>query len=155
MFVFSSEKFPELLDLLVDLNFLRNIILFPQWLHQFTFPPAVNKNSLFSKYSPTLDICCLFFDNSYTDRHEVICHGGFDWISLMITCWAPFHVHVAIHIFFCLFLDFLKAAPTAYGGSQARGLIEAVAASLRQSHSNAGSKLCLRPTPQLMATPDP
>ena len=46
------------------------------------------------------------------------------------------------------------ATPAAYGGSQARGLIGAVAASLRQSHSNAGSKPCLQPTPQLTATPD-
>ena len=43
----------------------------------------------------------------------------------------------------------------AYGGSQARGLIGAVAAGLRQGHSNMGSELLLRPTPQLMATPDP
>ena len=43
----------------------------------------------------------------------------------------------------------------AHGGSQARSLIGAVAAGLRQSHSNAGSKLCLRPTPQLMETLNP
>ena len=43
----------------------------------------------------------------------------------------------------------------AYGGSQARGLIGAVAASLHQSHSNAGSKPSLQPTPQLRAMPDP
>ena len=43
----------------------------------------------------------------------------------------------------------------AYGGSQARGPIGAVADSLRHSHSNAGSEPCLRPTPQLTATPDP
>ena len=47
------------------------------------------------------------------------------------------------------------AAPAAYGGSQARGRIRAVAASLCQSHSNAGSEPRLQPTPQLMATPDP
>ena len=35
------------------------------------------------------------------------------------------------------------------------GLIRAVAAGLRQSHSNTGSEPCLRPTPQLTATPDP
>ena len=46
------------------------------------------------------------------------------------------------------------AAPAAYGGSQARGLIGAVATGLRQSHSNAGSELRLQPTPQLTATPD-
>ena len=41
-------------------------------------------------------------------------------------------------LFFCLFA-FSRAAPTMYGGSQARGLIEDVATNLRQSHSNAGS----------------
>jgi len=46
------------------------------------------------------------------------------------------------------------AAPAAYGGSQARGRIGAVATGLRQSHSNAGSEPRLQPTPQLTATPD-
>ena len=52
---------------------------------------------------------------------------------------------------FCLF----KAAPVAYGGSQARGSIEAVATSLHHSHSNTRAELHLQPTPQIMATPDP
>ena len=43
----------------------------------------------------------------------------------------------------CLFM----AAPTAYGGSQSRGLIGAAAAGLHHSHSNLGSKPCLPPTP--------
>ena len=60
---------------------------------------------------------------------------------------------------FCLFVvvvvvDISWAAPAAYGGSQARGWIGAVATGLRQSHSNAGSEPRLQPTPQLMATPD-
>ena len=55
------------------------------------------------------------------------------------------------YLSFCLF----RAAPTAYGGSQVGDLIGAVAASLRQSHSNAGSELRPQPTPQLTATPDP
>ena len=42
---------------------------------------------------------------------------------------------------FCL----LRAAPTAHGDSQARGLIGAVAASLYQSHSNTRSEPHLRP----------
>ena len=46
------------------------------------------------------------------------------------------------------------AAPAAYGGSQARGLIRAIATGLRQSHSNAGSEPRLQPTTQLTATPD-
>ena len=52
---------------------------------------------------------------------------------------------------FCLF----RAVPEAYGGSQARGLIRAVAVGLHHSHSKARSEPHLRPTPQLMATPDP
>ena len=65
---------------------------------------------------------------------------------------------------FCLFVFFVVvvvvvvaiswAAPAAYGGSQARGRIGAVATGLRQSHSNAGSEPRLQPTPQLTATPD-
>ena len=47
------------------------------------------------------------------------------------------------------------ATPSAYGDSQARGLIGAVAANLRQSHSNVGSEPCLQTTPELTATPDP
>ena len=43
----------------------------------------------------------------------------------------------------------------AYGDSQARGLIGAVAAGLCQSHSNVGSELRLQPIPQLTAMPDP
>ena len=52
---------------------------------------------------------------------------------------------------FCLFW----AASEAYGGSQARGLIGAVAAGLDHSHRHARSKPCLQPTPQLTATLDP
>ena len=47
---------------------------------------------------------------------------------------------------FCL-CAFSRAAAMAYGGSQARGRIRAVAAGLHQSHSNKGSELRLRPTP--------
>ena len=47
------------------------------------------------------------------------------------------------------------AAPAAYGGSQARGLIGAVATGLCQSHSNGGSQPGLQPTPQLTAIQDP
>ena len=42
-----------------------------------------------------------------------------------------------------------------YGSSQARTGVGAAAAGLHHSHSNTGSDLCLQPTPQLIATPDP
>ena len=59
------------------------------------------------------------------------------------------------NLFFFGLFAFSRAAPAAYGGSQARGLLEAVATSLFQSHSNTGSELHLQPTPQLTATLDP
>ena len=58
-------------------------------------------------------------------------------------------------LFVCLFLPFLGLLLWHMGGSQARGRIGAVAASLCQSHSSARSKPRLRPTPQLTATLDP
>ena len=54
----------------------------------------------------------------------------------------PFIPNVLVFLFcfvlfvFCLF----RAAPVAYGDSQARGLIGATAAGLHHSHSNAGSE---------------
>ena len=44
------------------------------------------------------------------------------------------------------FFFFFRAVPTAYGGSQARSQIGAIAASLHYSHSNSGSEPRLRPT---------
>ena len=46
-----------------------------------------------------------------------------------------------------------RAALEAYGSSQAKGESELQAAGLHHSHSNAGSKPRLQPTPQLMAMP--
>jgi len=77
--------------------------------------------------------------------------------SMVITANNPVsythtHTHThTIHFVFCLF----RAAPMAYGGSQVRGLIGAVANGLLKSHSNIRSEPCLRPTPELTATPDP
>ena len=58
-----------------------------------------------------------------------------------------------IFLVFGLFA-FSRAAPLAYGGSQARGLIGAVTAGPHHSHSNVGSERCLPPTPQVRARPD-
>ena len=53
------------------------------------------------------------------------------------------------------FLSFvIRGTPMAYGFSQARDLIRAVAAGLDHSHSNMGSEPHLQPTSQLMAMPD-
>ena len=58
--------------------------------------------------------------------------------------------------FFVLFcFCYLRAIPSAYGGSQTSGQIGAVAAGLHHSHNNTRTEPRLPPTPQLMATPDP
>ena len=49
---------------------------------------------------------------------------------------------------------FFRATPGLCGSSQARGQIEAIAAGLHPSHSNARSELHIQP-PQLMAALDP
>ena len=81
--------------------------------------------------------------------------------NLMVSSWIRFRcttkgtpavLTFGSALLFFVFLPFSRAVPAAYGDSQARGLIGAVAASLR--HSNAGSKPSLRPTPQLTATLD-
>ena len=60
---------------------------------------------------------------------------------------------------FLMYFNFLgglfRAAPAAYGGSQARDRMRAVATGLHHSHSNAGSQPLLQPTSQLTATLDP
>ena len=60
-----------------------------------------------------------------------------------------------INIYQKHFFLVFTAAPSAYGGYQARGRIQAVAAGLRHSHSNSRSDPGLQPTPQLTAAPDP
>ena len=60
-------------------------------------------------------------------------------------------IRIFLRVSFCLF----RATTAAYGGSQARGLMGAVAAGLHHSHSNARSEPHLRPTLQLTAMPDP
>ena len=58
-------------------------------------------------------------------------------------------------LFFFFFFGLFRAIPKAYGGSQARSLIRAITASLHHSHDKVWSKLCLWPTAQFTATPDP
>ena len=62
---------------------------------------------------------------------------------------------VIVLFFIIIIFGLFRAAPVAYGDSQARHPGGATAAGLRHSHSNVRSKLCLQATPQLMATSDP
>ena len=60
------------------------------------------------------------------------------------------------YIFLYIYTLLFRAAPAAYGGSQARGHIGATAAGLRHSQGNgARTEPSLGPSPQLMAMLDP
>ena len=69
---------------------------------------------------------------------------------------VPFmYVKVQANCINYFFVSFFRISPTAYGSSQARVRTGAAAAGLHHSQSNARSKPCLQPTPQLTVTPDP
>ena len=70
-----------------------------------------------------------------------------------LTCSFSFFLFSFFLFFF--FFSLFRAAPMAYGGTQARDWIGAVAAGLHNSHSNSRSELHLQPTPQLMVMLDP
>ena len=65
------------------------------------------------------------------------------------------HLNTSKYFFKFLFFFSPRDAPAACGGYQARGQIGATPAGLCHSHSNAGSRPYLGPTPQLTATLDP
>jgi len=66
---------------------------FLEWLHQFTLAETEYKGSPLSTSSPAFVICVLF-DDSDSDRYEVISHCGLICISLMISD--------VEHLFMCL-----------------------------------------------------
>ena len=63
-------------------------------------------------------------------------------------------MYIYIFFFFGL-LVFFRATAAAYGGSQAKGPIGALATGLHQSHSNVPSQPSLPRTWQLIARQDP
>ena len=65
------------------------------------------------------------------------------------TKWEKIAVFCLLVCLSFVFLPFSWAAPAAYGDSQARGRIRAVATGLCHSHSNARAEPHLQPTPQL------
>ena len=84
---------------------------------------------------------------------------GSDWNCILVRFISTEPIWNSIRFLLLLSFCLFSTSPAAYGGSQVRGLIRAVAAGLRHSyrhsHSNARSELHLRPTPQLTAMPDP
>ena len=76
---------------------------------------------------------CIFFEKYSLDGPT---------LRLIMEQKGSHFLNVWIFFFFLVFCLF-RAAPEAYGGFQARGLIGAVAFGLHHSHSNVGSKPCL------------
>ena len=89
----------------------------------------------------------IFLIHSSVNGHLGLLH------VLAIVNSAVMNIRVHETFFFFFFLPF-RAAPAAYGSSQARGQIRTTAAILHHSNSKAGYELCLQPTPQLTATMD-
>ena len=75
-------------------------------------------------------------------RH--VCPHSLAWGKISISKKLSFTL---LRVFVCFFL--FMATTVAHGSSQASGWIRAAASSLHHSHSNAGSKPHLWPTPQL------
>ena len=109
------------------------------WLRVFMYPFLLKiKQTVFS-----LKCCFFFLLNSKWWRDPLPLHGAGGCLALGVDQSSG----EALFFFFLCLLSFVVvvaiswAAPAAYGGSQARGWIRAIAAGLHHSHSNVGSKL--------------
>ena len=99
----------ELLGHKVVLFLRTSLYCYPQWLHQFIFPPIVYKGTLFPTSLPTVVICGLI-DASHSARCEVI------YFTVVLTCVClvisdvehlSFHVPVGhLYVFFFFFFFF-------------------------------------------------
>ena len=105
------------------------------------------QHQILNPLSKARDQTCVLMDTSQIHFH---------W-AMMRTPQKFHFIYLFLFFIIIFFLSFVfsKSAPMAYGSSQARGQIGAVAAGLRQSDSNTGSEPRLQPTPQLTATQDP
>ena len=106
---------------------------------------------------PTL-VCCDFCQCPLTCCRKCRQYTKFMFllISSVANPKARTYSFIYLFMYVCMYVFLLfRATPAAYGSSQAKGQIRALAADLRHSHSNVGSELHLQPTSQLMAMPDP
>ena len=121
---------------------LESLPLFAPWEHLWVF------SSVTTFYECLCDFqadTCVFFHHPISWNIS----SKYVFLSIFILCG-----HFIYFYFVFIYLLF-RASSMAYGSSQARGWIGAAATGLHHSHSNAGSELHLRPTPQLPATLDP
>ena len=108
--------------------------LSPCWLHPL---------QLFS-HIPKVDSLEVFF--------VVLGFGLFLFVCLFPLLFKSWYVWLGPLVYF---VYVCVSPPAAYGGSQARGRIRAIAPGLCHSYLNPRYELCLQPTPQLTAMLDP
>ena len=73
---------------------------FPHCLNQYTFPSTVDESFLSSTSLPAF-VTCFLFDDSHSERCEVLSHCGSDLISWSISSVENLHVIVAcLHLLF-------------------------------------------------------
>ena len=75
--------------------------------------------------------------NYKSDLNSCLKYVSFKYLVSKCTL---FYIEFASIIRVNFFFVFFRAAPIAYGGSQGRGPIGAIAANLHQGHSNTGSE---------------
>ena len=119
--------------------------------YNFIIGPSVPM-IFYPQIEPTMDhVVCIYWKKSeckWTRGTQTHCSS--------VNC----HIYLVKYIYICQIYIFglFRAAPAAYGCSQARGWIQVAEANHSHSHSKARSKPCLQPTwptLQLVAKPDP
>ena len=136
-------------------------ITFPWVLAEDTRPRRRQRALLRAQQGPWASLC----SRQFTWGH----HGGLRWmVAHTMGCitgeehwdWGKWYLttrskHTCSFCFcFCLFA-FSRAPPAAYGGSQARGLIRAVAAKPMSEPQQRGIRAVVQSTPQVTAMLDP
>ena len=95
---------------------------------------------------PTIDFERFAFETFLKKSLSIILISSLsEWFRIISA--SPHNVYCYLNYLEIFFFFFLKAAPAAYGGSQARGRNVAAAAGLYHSHSNARSQPYLPPVP--------
>ena len=146
----SWTQISEIVSVEAKMHLADPLLMFPTWAHTYCYleycSHFFHTSKIFFSFSNKLELHIGARQEYWDFFFFLICNCTQNG-CFAIKVWLISNIVAAV---FCL----LRAAPVAYGGSQAGDLVGAVVAGLRHSHSNARSKPCLWSTPQLTATPD-
>ena len=117
-----------------------------------------HKSTQFCPLALALNYFFILIDTAlFSAWRRGLLHWNIIWVTISISgsvaLFLLFPLFLSTQFFFFKFFLFLDHT-MAYGSSQARSQIGAIAAGLCHSHSNMGSKLHLQPALQLTAAPD-